>query len=157
MKRYFLGQAANYSTGDVFRHLFAVGRKSDLDELSKYLGKRYGKLKDMAFDQADVFVLPSRYDCFPLVVLEAMQHSLPVITAREAGMQDMIDDGKTGFLIFPFDNAKDLAEKIEYLILHPSQRKEMGIKGRIKYEQHYTLSIFEQRLHNILSELIYKN
>lgn len=144
--------------GDVTANqLIDFVKEKEITHRVKYLGKRYGKLKDMAFDQADVFVLPSRYDCFPLVVLEAMQHSLPVITAREAGMQDMIDDGKTGFLIFPFDNAKDLAEKIEYLILHPSQRKEMGIKGRIKYEQHYTLSIFEQRLHNILSELIYKN
>ena len=139
------------------KEYFDFVKEKEITHRVKYLGKRYGKLKDMAFDQADVFVLPSRYDCFPLVVLEAMQHSLPVITAREAGMQDMIDDGKTGFLIFPFDNAKDLAEKIEYLILHPSQRKKMGLNGRMKYEQHYTLPIFEQRLHNILSELIFKN
>src|SRR5690554_1287333 len=125
-----------------------------LTEQVKYLGKRYGKLKDMAFEQADVFVLPSRYDCFPLVVLEAMQHSLPVITAKEGGMPDMVEDGNTGFLISAYNDANSLAEKIEYLIVNPSQGKEMGINGRTKYEHQYTLPIFEQRLHNILSELI---
>ena len=142
--------------GDVTaKQLMELVIEKGLTQHVKYLGKRYGKLKDMAFEQADVFVLPSRYDCFPLVVLEAMQHSLPVITAREAGMQDMIDDCKTGFLIFPYDDANALAEKIEYFIVNPSQRKEMGVNGRIKYEEHYTLPIFEQRLHNILSELIH--
>lgn len=41
MKRYFLGQAACYSGGDVWGHLFAVGRQRDLDDLVQYLGKRY--------------------------------------------------------------------------------------------------------------------
>ena len=128
--------------------------KKGLTKHVKYLGKRYGELKDIAFEQADVFVLPSRYDCFPLVVLEAMQHGLPVITAKEGGMPDMVDDGKTGFLISPYNDATALAEKIEYLIINPTQRKEMGINGRNKYEHYFTLSIFEQRLHNIMTELI---
>lgn len=141
--------------GDVTaKQLMDLVKEKEITHRVKYLGKRYGKLKDMAFEQADVFVLPSRYDCFPLVVLEAMQHSLPVITARVAGMQDMIDDGYNGFLIYPYNDANALAEKIEYFILHPSQRTEMGLNGRMKFEQHYTLPVFEQRLHNILSELI---
>ena len=141
--------------GDVIaKQLIDYVKEKDLTHHVKYLGKRYGKLKDMAFEQADVFVLPSRYDCFPLVVLEAMQHSLPVITAREAGMQDMIDDGNNGFLIYPFNDAKALAEKIEYFIINPTQARQMGMNGRLKYEHNYTLSIFEQRLRAILSELI---
>lgn len=119
----------------------------------EYLGKRYGKLKEMVFEQADLFVLPSRYDCFPLVILEAMQHSLPVITAKEGGMPDMVEDGKTGFLISPYDNAVSLADKIEYFILNPTQKEKMGINARAKYEQQFTLPIFEQRLHFILYEI----
>ena len=141
--------------GDVSaKQLTEFIEKKGLTKHVKYLGKRYGELKDIAFEQADVFVLPSRYDCFPLVVLEAMQHGLPVITAKEGGMPDMVDDGKTGFLISPYNDATALAEKIEYLIINPTQRKEMGINGRNKYEHYFTLSIFEQRLHNIMTELI---
>ena len=41
MKHYFLGMAANYSGGKWLRHLFAVGRKRDYDELAEFLGKKY--------------------------------------------------------------------------------------------------------------------
>lgn len=129
-------------------------KERGLTEQVKYLGKRYGKLKEMSFEQADVFVLPSRYDCFPLVVLEAMQHSLPVITAEEGGMPDMVDDGKTGFLISPYDDSETLAEKLEYFLVNPSSRKQMGTNGRVKYKQNFTLPIFEQRMNTILSDII---
>ena len=141
--------------GDITEEqLMAIVKQKGLSEHVKYLGKRYGKLKEMAYEHADVFILPTRNDCFPLTILEAMQHALPVISTIEGGVPDIVDNGETGFLITPYDNVMALTEKIEYFIVNPSQRKEMGINGRIKYEQHYTLPIFEQRLYNILSELI---
>lgn len=141
--------------GDVSANqLMAFVKERGLTDHVKYLGKRYGKLKEMSFEQADVFTLPSRYDCFPLVVLEAMQHSLPVITAHEGGMPDMVDEGSSGFLISRYDDVNALAEKLEYFIVNPSSRKQMGANGRIKYEQHFTLPLFEQRMHSILSEII---
>lgn len=143
--------------GDVsVKQFLAFVKALKLSEQVNYLGKRYGELKELAFEQADVFVLPSRYDCFPLVVLEAMQHNLPVITAFEGGMPDMVDDGNTGFLISRYDDVESLAEKLEYLIINPLSRKEMGKNGRIKYEHNFTLSIFERRMHNILVEVIKK-
>lgn len=141
--------------GDVSEKQFnAFVQEKGLEKQVKYLGKRYGRLKEMAFEQADVFALPSRYDCFPLVVLEAMQHSLPVITAYEGGMPDMVDEGSTGFLLPRYDDAEALAGRIELLMSDPALRKQMGGNGRIKYEQNFTLPIFEQRLNHILSEII---
>ncbi|SRR5690554_314645 len=140
--------------GDVSAdQLIMLVKEKGLTDQVKYLGKRYGKLKEMSFEQADVFTLPSRYDCFPLAVLEAMQHSLPVITAHEGGMPDMVDEGSTGFLISRYDDAAALAEKLEYLLTNPSLRKQMGANGRIKYEKSFTLHMFEQRMNNILSEI----
>jgi len=146
----FVGGEGDVSAEQLSEFIENKGLKKQV----KYLGKRYGMLKDMTFEHADVFVLPTRSDCFPLTIIEAMQHSLPVITTREGGIPDMVDDGKTGFLLSSNDNPTFLAEKIEYLIVNPSQGKEMGMNGRTKYEHQYTLPIFEQRLHNILSELI---
>lgn len=143
--------------GDVSENQFnAFVQEKGLTEQVKYLGKRYGRLKEMSFEQADVFVLPSKYDCFPLVILEAMQHNLPVITAYEGGMPDMVDEGNTGFLISPYDDAEALAEKLEFLLSNPDLRKQMGVNGRTKYEKNFTLPIFEQRLLNILQEIINK-
>ena len=144
--------------GDVTEEqLMAFVKQKGLSEHIKYLGKRYGKLKEMAYEHADVLVLPTRNDCFPLTILEAMQHALPVISTFEGGVPDIVEDGQTGFLISPYDNVTALTEKLEHLLINPSKTKEMGLNGRMKYEQHYTLPIFEQRLHNILSELIFKN
>lgn len=141
--------------GDVGEVQFnAFVQEKGLTEQVKYLGKRYGRLKEMSFEQADVFALPSRYDCFPLVILEAMQHSLPVITAYEGGMPDMVDEGSTGFLLSRYDDAEALAGRIELLLSDPALRKQMGVNGRVKYEENFTLPIFEQRLLSILQEVI---
>lgn len=144
----FVGGEGDISEPELERYIY--DRK--LSDKVKYLGKRYGELKEMSFEQADVFVLPSRCDCFPLVVLEAMQHGLPVITAHEGGMPDMVDNGVTGFMISPYDNADALAKKLEFFILNPASKLEMGANGRVRYEQLFTLSIFERRMYNILSK-----
>lgn len=143
--------------GDVSEKQFnAFVQEKGLAEQVKYFGKRYGQLKEISFEQADVFVLPSRYDCFPLVVLEAMQHNLPVITAYEGGMPDMVDEGSTGFLLSRYDDAEALAGRIELLMSDSALRKQMGKNGRAKYEKYFTLSVFEQRLLYILQEVLKK-
>lgn len=129
-------------------------QQKGLTEQVKYLGKRYGKLKEMTFEQADVFVLPSRYDCFPLVVLEAMQHKLPVITANEGGMPDMVEDGYNGYLLQQYDDVSTLADRLEYLFHEPELRMQLGINGRTKYKNNFTLEIFEQGLLSILQKVI---
>ena len=141
--------------GDVSEEqLVAFVKQKGLSEHVKYLGKRYGKLKELVFEQADVFVLPTRNDCFPLTILEAMQHALPVISTLEGGIPDIVDSGSTGFLIPKSDDTLSLVEKLEYLITNPSEREQFGLNGRIKYEQNFTLPIFEQRMHNILYKII---
>ena len=141
--------------GDVNEEQFnAYVRQKRLTENVKYLGKRFGKLKEIAYEQADVFVLPTYYpnECFPLVILEAMQHSLPIISTFEGGIPDMVKDGINGFLI-PKRNVNALAQRLELLVRHPALRKQMGRDGRIKYENNFTLNIFEHKLLSILQDV----
>ena len=65
-----------------------------------YLGKKYGEEKNEEYDNADVFVFPTYYynECFPLVLLEAMEHAVPCISTREGGVSAIIDDGVNGFI-----------------------------------------------------------
>ncbi len=100
-------------------------------------------------------MLPTYYpnECFPLVILEAMQHSLPVISTFEGGIPDMVKDGINGFLI-PQRNVIALAERLELLVRYPQLRKQMGRDGRIKYENNFTLGIFEHKLLSILQDAI---
>jgi glycosyltransferase involved in cell wall biosynthesis len=115
-------------------------------------GKKYGEDKQEAFEVADIFVHPTFNDCLPLVLLEAMQYSLPVVSTPEGAIPDVVEDGVTGFLV-PQKDPIALAEKLEILIKAPNIRKSMGAAGRLKYEREFTLGIFETRLKEILEKI----
>ena len=103
--------------------------------------------------KSDIFVLPTYNDCFPLVLLEAMSFSLPIISTFEGGIPDIVNDELTGYLVQQRDSVA-LAEKIELLIQNPDLRKKMGIAGRKIFLQKFTLDKFENRLISILQPVI---
>jgi glycosyltransferase involved in cell wall biosynthesis len=118
-----------------------------------YWGKKYGQDKDAFFRNADIFVFPTYYpnECFPLVLLEAMQQGLPCISTMEGGITSIIDDGKTGLLVNRQD-ADDLADKIAWMIEHPKERIDMGVEGYRKIESMFIISQFEENLATILED-----
>lgn len=120
-----------------------------------YAGRKYGLDKEAAYSQSDIFVFPTYYhnETFGLVNLEAMQYSLPVVSTFEGGIPEVVIDGKTGFLVKQED-AFDLAEKLEILIKNPALRINMGKAGKKRYEEQFTLELFEKRFSQILKELI---
>ncbi len=118
-----------------------------------YEGGKYGREKDRCLRDADIFALPTFEDCFPLVVLEAMQAALPVVSTYEGGIPEIVEDGRTGFLCPPRD-PRALARKLEILIGDPALRKAMGEAGRCKYEAEFTLARFEQCLLDILRAIL---
>ena len=116
-------------------------------------GRKYGSDKVAYFENADVFVFPTHYDCFPLVLLEAMQFALPVISTYEGGIPSIVQDGETGMLI-PQRNEEALAEAMEQLLNNPEMRIRMGKTGRKRYEEHFTLAKFENNLGAILQDVV---
>lgn len=132
--------------------------KLDEDGLTlnvKAHGKKYGADKINFFENADVFVFPTFYrnECFPLVLLEAMDYGLPVISTPEGGIADIVNEGKTGFLV-PQKDALALAEKLEFLSLQPAVRLDMGRAGKARFDTLFTLDKFEKNLLDILEEEI---
>ena len=116
------------------------------------IGPKHGMEKNDLMMSADIFVHPSYNDCLPLVILEAMQYSLTVVSTPEGAIPDVVDDGVTGFLV-PQRDAVALADKLEILINNPKQRSEMGAAGRLKYEKEFTLEKFEDRMTEILCQV----
>jgi glycosyltransferase involved in cell wall biosynthesis len=100
---------------------------------------------------ADILAHPSLNDCFPLVLLEAMSLSLPVISTFEGAIPEIVDNEISGFLV-PSKDPKSLAEKLEILIKEPELRRKLGAAGRLKYENEFTLKVFESRLKDILEQ-----
>lgn len=129
-----------------------IKRRLNLDDKIKYIGKRYDQEKLDIFRNSDLFIHPTLSDCFPLVLLEAMQHSLPVVSTFEGGIPDIVEDGVTGYLVPPGD-AGILAGKMEILIRNHGLREQMGKAGRKKYQNEFRLEIFEKRLEEILGQV----
>lgn len=124
-----------------------------LTESVHYAGKKYGGEKEIAFSEADIFAFPTLNETFGLVNLEAMQFSLPVVSTIEGGIPDVVEDGKTGFLVEK-GNAEAFAEKLEILITNVDIRNQMGAAGKSRFESHFTLTTFENCFSSKIRKLI---
>jgi len=120
-----------------------------------YRGKILGDLKTQILNEVDFFVFPTFYknECFPLVLLEAMNFGLPVITTSEGAIPEIVDDDVTGFII-PKNNPEELAKKIEYLIENPEIRFHMVKAGKEKFDKNYKLEIFEKNFVSVLTQIL---
>lgn len=125
--------------------LETMARERGLEGKVRFSGALYGEEKKEAYRQADVFVHPTREDCFPLVILEAMSAGLPVVASEEGGIPDEVEDGVTG-LLFRKGDVAGLARCLERLLIDASTRRRMGAAGRERFVRLFIKACFEDRL-----------
>jgi glycosyltransferase involved in cell wall biosynthesis len=89
---------------------------------------------------ADAFVLPSRFEGLPLVVLEAMAAGLPVVATRVCGTAGAVQHRVTGLLIEPAQSAAFASALIEVLT-KPEWAAEMGARGRARAKQSFSADL----------------
>lgn len=138
--------------------LTSVGLEAEIDKrgiksICRYNGPAYGDAKFKVLGSADILVFPTYYpyETFGLVNIEAMACGLPVISTNEGGIPDIIDEGVTGYIISK-RNPEEIADRIALLINDRSLREKMGRAGREKYLNEYTVSTFNKRIADVLSE-----
>jgi glycosyltransferase involved in cell wall biosynthesis len=85
----------------------------------------------------DVFALPSRADNFPVAILEAMAHGLPVIAARVGGVPELVADGETGILVEP-DDIPALTRALDRLGADPELRASFGARGAERVAERFS-------------------
>lgn len=89
-------------------------------------------------------VMTSRYEGFPMTLIEGAVNRLPLVSFDiKTGPDEIIADGENGFLIPPNDSEK-MQEKIEYLITHPEERKKMSENAFRSMEQFRMSGILKQ-------------
>lgn len=100
-----------------------------------------------------IFVLSSRFEGFGMVLIEAMNCGVPVVSFTcPCGPKDIIAPNKDGFLV-ENGNIEALAEKICYLIEHPEERIEMG-KNAIKSAERYKIENIAKQWDELFQKII---
>ena len=97
------------------------------------------------YQNSSFFVLGSDYESFGLVLIEAMACGIPVVSVNcPFGPAEIIDDGVTGLL--SGNTPKELSEKMEWMITHDVERREMGRKAHraaARYQQDVVMKKWE--------------
>jgi glycosyltransferase involved in cell wall biosynthesis len=92
---------------------------------------------EQILSQSHIFVLPSRWEGFPLTILEAMRAGLPVVASNVGGVGEAVVDGHTGFLARPGDEL-DLQRHIDMLLQDSALRGTLGAAGRQRFLKKFT-------------------
>jgi glycosyltransferase involved in cell wall biosynthesis len=121
-----------------------------IEEHFLFLGFRQDVVE--LLNTCDVFVLPSLYEGFPNVVLEAMACGKPVIATSVDGTPEAVVHGETGYLVEP-ENPKVLSDALISLLNHPDQLKLFGKNGRSRVENHFSLKRQIQQFEDLFNSI----
>lgn len=100
---------------------------------------------------ADVFVFPSRREGFGNVIIEAMACGLPCVVSPMDGVAgDSVIHGKTGFIA---EDVETLAESVLLLLGDPDKCREMGERGRLRVQEHFSMEIIAARYVDLYRQL----
>ncbi|MFI4860480.1 MAG: glycosyltransferase family 4 protein [Phycisphaerales bacterium JB063] len=149
----FLLRALEQNTFPDHARLLIVGGGDGLDDARQWVRQAgwesrtvwTGALADPApgYRAMDVMVLPSRFETFGNVILEAQSHGVPTIARRRdanavapiyTASEELIEQGKTGFTVDPHDPA-DLAHALHSLIANPDHARNMGARAATRMSQ----------------------
>ncbi|WP_186755703.1 glycosyltransferase [Echinicola salinicaeni] len=101
----------------------------------------------------DIFCIASSNEGFGLVAAEAMMHHLPVVATKVGGLQNVVVDGETGFLVPPY-NPQALAKKLQHLIDHPDLRTQFGQAGHHRAKKHYSAERYVKEVEDLYLGLL---
>jgi glycosyltransferase involved in cell wall biosynthesis len=104
------------------------------------------------YTNSDIFVLPSLWEGFGIVLLEAMYYKLPIVATKVSAIPELVTDGENGLLVPPADS-EALAEAISKLVETPSLRKQMGERGYERVINSYSWEDTGKKFYQIVKEL----
>jgi D-inositol-3-phosphate glycosyltransferase len=123
-----------------------------LKNLVTFLGKRDQDTLPYYYSAAEAVVVPSQYESFGMVALEAMACGTPVVASQVGGLAFLVQDGLTGYTV-PTSDPQALADRILSLIKDPELRERMG-KQAANFAKDYGWHIIADRIIDLYSQTI---
>jgi colanic acid/amylovoran biosynthesis glycosyltransferase len=126
-------------------------QKLEIGETVRLLGWKQQQDLVELLNQSHILLAPSvtshdgNQEGIPVALMEAMARGLPVISSLHSGIPELIENGKSGFLV-PERDVDGLAAKLNHLIQHPEIWPDLGKAGRTQVEQHFNIQTLNDRL-----------
>jgi D-inositol-3-phosphate glycosyltransferase len=123
-----------------------------LQELITFLGNRSQDSLPYYYSAAEAVVVPSHYESFGMVALEAMACGTPVVASQIGGLAYLVQNGVTGYTV-PVDDPKELADRITSVLQDPSLRDRLGNQA-VKVAQDYAWDKIAAKLRPVYEGLL---
>jgi glycosyltransferase involved in cell wall biosynthesis len=124
-----------------------------LDGKVIFVGNIPHEEKVRLLNESSFLVHPSVVEGFGIVILEAYACSKPVIVSSVEPLTEIVEDGKDGYIVSPF-NIDAWADKIIYLLNNPNKAVAMGFSGRKKLERSFTIPLVVDKIEALYSTLV---
>jgi glycosyltransferase involved in cell wall biosynthesis len=143
--------------GDLYPRMLQKVQEKNMGEKISFLGKKEGAALIEEYVNADLFVLPSLSEGFPLVLIEAMAAKLPVVATNVGMNSQIILHGKNGFIVESHD-LRALADAIlRASRMSVEELMKMGEEGYAMVKENYTWDIVTDKTRREYVELLQKN
>ncbi len=136
--------------GDDTPRLKAAATETGFGDAILFTGRVSDATLDMLYARAGVFAMPGRGEGFGLVYLEAMRHGLACVASIHDGSREVVEHGKTGFLVDQ-DNVAELGRVLIELLQNQILRKKMGDAGVERLKTYFSFDQFRARLAQALA------
>lgn len=133
------------------RRLMNLSKEYKIEDLIIFLGKRSQDSLPYYYSAAEVVVMPSHYESFGMVALEAMACGTPVIASQVGGLAYLVKDGETG-LVVPNDDPQALADSLMKVLCRKGIRSELSRNAAV-YAQDYDWEIIARKIINLYEGL----
>ncbi len=120
-----------------------------IDDRVNFVNNQSPQELDQIYSQSDIFIFASLSEGSPNVILEAMSHSLPIVTSAVGSIEKMVMDGVTGYIV-EFGNVDEFVARIAFLANNAKLLKKMGEKARERIENEYSIDQTVVKIENIL-------
>jgi glycosyltransferase involved in cell wall biosynthesis len=126
-------------------------REYDLEKIISFVG--WVKDKERFFKEIDIFCLPSLEEPFGIVLLEAMEHSLPIVSTSSSGPSEILRNNQDG-LLSPIGMPENMADNLNQLINNHQKSINLSSSAYLRLTKNYDIRSVSKKLSKFLNQIV---